>query len=106
MSGRNLNKTDLTELQKQTKNEPLWTGHITQTQHNFLSMQSMHTLYWVEGYVNFVLRDKNLKLFVSFSGKTSVMFMLYAFINIDIYKHVPAYHKSIIFPFSRKIKQI
>lgn len=27
--------------------------------------------------------------------------MLYAFINIDIYKHVPAYHRSIIFPFRR-----
>lgn len=87
MSGRNLNKTDLTELQKQTKNEPLWTGHITQTQHNFLSMQSMHTR---EGYVNFVLRDKNVKKNCFIFGKTSVMFMLYAFINIDIYKHVRA----------------
>lgn len=63
MSGRNLNKTDSTELQKQTKNEPLYGRVILhKPQHNFLYMQSMVKHMWVvKGYVNFVLRDKNVK---------------------------------------------
>lgn len=128
VSGQNLNKTDFTVYCKnKRKTKPLWTGHITQTQHNFPSpMQTMHIIIhvgcvcvavWGIGICKLCFTWQKCKkknyYFVSFFVKTNIMSMLYTFINIDIimntYGHIIHgiyMRESIIFPSLGKAKQI